>query len=201
MTAATCATAERSQLTRARRSRRRHRRLGPASRAAMGRRALSPPGSELPETYEYLQRLEAALGKQIARLNSERGFDHWLWVYQGAGGSPPPPGDGGSSSEPHDLAWRARAPVVLRTGAVGDRQPPVPQDWHGSHCPTPAVGWPAAGGSPFVRQTRPNSTPAGHDLPSRPARRQRVTGPRRAPRGCRRGAAARKFPDRVPGSA
>src|SRR5258708_4904831 len=41
-------------------------------------------GSELPETYEYLQRLEAALGKPIARLNSERGFDHWLWVYQGA---------------------------------------------------------------------------------------------------------------------
>src|SRR5258708_39093393 len=41
-------------------------------------------GSELPETYEYLQRLEAALGKPIARLNSERGFDHWLWAYQGA---------------------------------------------------------------------------------------------------------------------
>ena len=45
-------------------------------------------GSELPETYEYLQRLEAALGKPIARLNSERGFDHWLWVYQGALPSP-----------------------------------------------------------------------------------------------------------------
>ena len=45
-------------------------------------------GSELPETYEYLQRLEAVLGKSIARLNSDRGFDHWLWVYQGALPSP-----------------------------------------------------------------------------------------------------------------
>lgn len=45
-------------------------------------------GSELPETYEYLQRLETALGKPITRLNSERGFDHWLWVYQGALPSP-----------------------------------------------------------------------------------------------------------------
>lgn len=45
-------------------------------------------GSELPETYEYLQRLEAVLGKPIIRLNSERGFDHWLWVYQGALPSP-----------------------------------------------------------------------------------------------------------------
>jgi len=45
-------------------------------------------GSELPETYEYLQRLEVVLGKRIERLNSERGFDHWLWVYQGALPSP-----------------------------------------------------------------------------------------------------------------
>lgn len=45
-------------------------------------------GSELPETYEYLDRLEAALGKPIARLNAERNFDHWLWVYQGALPSP-----------------------------------------------------------------------------------------------------------------
>jgi len=45
-------------------------------------------GSELPETYEYLQRLETALGKPIARLNSDRNFDHWLWVYQGALPSP-----------------------------------------------------------------------------------------------------------------
>ncbi len=45
-------------------------------------------GSELPETYEYLQRLETALGKPITRLNADRNFDHWLWVYQGALPSP-----------------------------------------------------------------------------------------------------------------
>lgn len=45
-------------------------------------------GSELPETYEYLDRLEGVLGKRIARLNAERGFDHWLFVYQGALPSP-----------------------------------------------------------------------------------------------------------------
>lgn len=38
---------------------------------------------ELPETYEYLARLEAFLGKTIVRLNSERGFDHWLQIYNG----------------------------------------------------------------------------------------------------------------------
>ena len=36
---------------------------------------------ELPETYEYIDKLEAFLGKPIARLNPERGFDHWLKVY------------------------------------------------------------------------------------------------------------------------
>lgn len=41
-------------------------------------------GAELPETYEYLQRLEAALGKKIARLNADRDFDHYLWKFQGA---------------------------------------------------------------------------------------------------------------------
>lgn len=45
-------------------------------------------GAELPETYEYLSRLEAVLGKPITRLNPERGFDHWLWIYQGALPSP-----------------------------------------------------------------------------------------------------------------
>ena len=45
-------------------------------------------GAELPETYEYLDRLEAVLGKRIARLNADRDFDHWLWVYQGALPSP-----------------------------------------------------------------------------------------------------------------
>jgi 3'-phosphoadenosine 5'-phosphosulfate sulfotransferase (PAPS reductase)/FAD synthetase len=36
---------------------------------------------ELPETYEYLDKLEAFLGKPIVRLNADRGFDHWLEVY------------------------------------------------------------------------------------------------------------------------
>ena len=40
-------------------------------------------GAELPETYDYLSRLEAALGKPITRLNASRDFDHWLQVYQG----------------------------------------------------------------------------------------------------------------------
>lgn len=38
---------------------------------------------ELKETYEYLAKLEAFLGKPIVRLNSDRGFDHWLQVYGG----------------------------------------------------------------------------------------------------------------------
>jgi 3'-phosphoadenosine 5'-phosphosulfate sulfotransferase (PAPS reductase)/FAD synthetase len=45
-------------------------------------------GAELPETYDYLNRLEAALGKPISRLNSTRDFDHWLEVYQGTLPSP-----------------------------------------------------------------------------------------------------------------
>jgi hypothetical protein len=45
-------------------------------------------GSELPETYEYLQRLEAILGKRIVRLNPDKDFDHWLWIYQGTLPSP-----------------------------------------------------------------------------------------------------------------
>lgn len=38
---------------------------------------------ELPETYEFLSRLEAYLGKRIERLASRKGFDHWLKVYGG----------------------------------------------------------------------------------------------------------------------
>ncbi len=38
---------------------------------------------ELPETYEYLDRLQAYLGKPIHRLNATRGFDHWLEIYGG----------------------------------------------------------------------------------------------------------------------
>lgn len=45
-------------------------------------------GAELPETYEYLTRLETVLGKPIERLNAERGFDHWFEVYRGMLPSP-----------------------------------------------------------------------------------------------------------------
>ena len=45
-------------------------------------------GAELPETYEYLSELEVYLGKKIARLSSERNFDHWLKVYRGTLPSP-----------------------------------------------------------------------------------------------------------------
>lgn len=40
-------------------------------------------GEELPETYEYLDRLEQVLGKFIHRLNPERPFRHYLEVYRG----------------------------------------------------------------------------------------------------------------------
>jgi Phosphoadenosine phosphosulfate reductase family len=36
---------------------------------------------ELPETYDYLDRLEVYLGKRIIRLADDRGFDHWWRVY------------------------------------------------------------------------------------------------------------------------
>jgi 3'-phosphoadenosine 5'-phosphosulfate sulfotransferase (PAPS reductase)/FAD synthetase len=38
---------------------------------------------ELNETYEYLNRVEAFLGKKIIRLNAKAGFDHWLEVFGG----------------------------------------------------------------------------------------------------------------------
>lgn len=38
---------------------------------------------ELSETYEYLDRVQAYLGKPIHRLNANRGFDHWLQLYGG----------------------------------------------------------------------------------------------------------------------
>lgn len=40
-------------------------------------------GYELAETYEYIERLEAFLGKPVVRLNPERDFDHWLEIYGG----------------------------------------------------------------------------------------------------------------------
>ena len=45
-------------------------------------------GAELPETYEYLTRLEVILRKPIVRLNAQRGFDHWFEVFRGALPSP-----------------------------------------------------------------------------------------------------------------
>ena len=45
-------------------------------------------GAELPETYEFLARLEVILGKPIARLNADRGFDHWFEIFRGALPSP-----------------------------------------------------------------------------------------------------------------
>jgi hypothetical protein len=45
-------------------------------------------GAELPETYEFLNRLEVILNKPIQRLNSDRGFDHWFEVFRGALPSP-----------------------------------------------------------------------------------------------------------------
>ena len=38
---------------------------------------------ELQETYDYLNRIEAFLGKKIVRLNSHMGFDHWHEVFGG----------------------------------------------------------------------------------------------------------------------
>lgn len=38
---------------------------------------------ELPETYEYLARLEAVLGKKIHKTTPEMSFDHWLTVFGG----------------------------------------------------------------------------------------------------------------------
>ncbi len=38
---------------------------------------------ELTETYEYLNQVEAFLGKKIVRLSPKAGFDHWLDVFGG----------------------------------------------------------------------------------------------------------------------
>ena len=45
-------------------------------------------GAELPETYEFLNKLEVVLGKPIPRLNPNKGFDHWFEVYRGTLPSP-----------------------------------------------------------------------------------------------------------------
>jgi 3'-phosphoadenosine 5'-phosphosulfate sulfotransferase (PAPS reductase)/FAD synthetase len=38
---------------------------------------------ELPDTYDYLNQVEAFLGKRIIRIEAPRGFDHWLTLFQG----------------------------------------------------------------------------------------------------------------------
>ncbi|NEO26841.1 MAG: phosphoadenosine phosphosulfate reductase family protein [Kamptonema sp. SIO4C4] len=38
---------------------------------------------ELPETYEFLERIQARLGIKIEYLSANQGFDHWLKVYGG----------------------------------------------------------------------------------------------------------------------
>ena len=40
-------------------------------------------GKELPETYDYLSRLESILGRPITRTTPDDPFDHWLDVYGG----------------------------------------------------------------------------------------------------------------------
>lgn len=40
-------------------------------------------GKELKETYSYINKIEAYLGKPIIRLNSKYSFDHWLQVFGG----------------------------------------------------------------------------------------------------------------------
>jgi 3'-phosphoadenosine 5'-phosphosulfate sulfotransferase (PAPS reductase)/FAD synthetase len=43
---------------------------------------------ELPETYEYLERIKARLGIKIHYLSAKRGFDHWLEIHDGLLPSP-----------------------------------------------------------------------------------------------------------------
>jgi 3'-phosphoadenosine 5'-phosphosulfate sulfotransferase (PAPS reductase)/FAD synthetase len=38
-------------------------------------------GKELPETYDYMARLESILGRPVARTTPENPFEHWLAVY------------------------------------------------------------------------------------------------------------------------
>lgn len=45
-------------------------------------------GCELPETYEYLDRIRAVLNIEIKVIKSERNFDYWLKYYKGVLPSP-----------------------------------------------------------------------------------------------------------------
>jgi len=48
----------------------------------------SDTGAELSEAYEFLDKLEAYLGKEIVRLSSGKEFDHWLMMNNGLLPSP-----------------------------------------------------------------------------------------------------------------
>ena len=41
----------------------------------------SDTGAELTEVYEFIDKLEAYLGKEIVKLSSGRTFDHWLKIH------------------------------------------------------------------------------------------------------------------------
>ena len=43
----------------------------------------SDTGAELKEVYQFLDKMETHLGKEIARLDSGRTFDHWLEIHNG----------------------------------------------------------------------------------------------------------------------
>ena len=43
----------------------------------------SDTGAELKEVYDFLDKLEAYLGKEIVRLSSGKDFDHWLAIHNG----------------------------------------------------------------------------------------------------------------------
>lgn len=45
-------------------------------------------GCELPETYEYLDRIEAVLGIKIVRIKPQKDFDYWIKIYKGVLPSP-----------------------------------------------------------------------------------------------------------------
>ena len=44
---------------------------------------ISDTDQDLTETYEYLNRVEAFLGKKIVRLNAKAGSDHWADIIGG----------------------------------------------------------------------------------------------------------------------
>ena len=95
-------------------------------------------GKELPETYEFLQRLEVALGKSIVRLNADRDFDHWLFVYQGALPSPQMRWCTRMLKLKPFEAWIGDDPAVTYIGIRADED----RDGYISHKPTITASFP-----------------------------------------------------------